>query len=272
MRLLIKFLVCISLFCIEKSFALSDLPGIDKIYVISLDRTPERLQFIKQQMNRFHIEFEHFHAVDGKYMKIIDINGKELSKMRKGCTYFIEHPKYEGAGFHFLFSKRHLTPGECGCFLSHRAVWQEIAKKNIKRAVILEDDLTLFDNFKDTLSESVPHIPQDADVFFLDIGMNKPFAKNSYYVSAGFWLSGFLNTPSPYFAKLKKSHRVWGTHAYCITSDSAKKLLKLTEAVTVPVDIAIINHADKLNLYVSKIKLLSGGAFDSEIDKLGRWK
>lgn len=223
-------------------------------------------------MDRFHIEFEHFHAVDGKYMKITDLNGNALNKMQKKRAYFIEHPKYKGAGFYFFFSERYLTPGECGCFLSHRAVWKEMVKKNIKQAIILEDDVALFDNFKDSLSEIVPHIPQDADVFFLDIGMNKPFAKTTYFVSAGFWLSGFLNTPSPYFAKLKKSHRVWGTHAYCITSDSAKKLLKLTEAVTVPVDIAIIKHADKLNLYVSKIKLLSGGALDSEIDKLGRWK
>lgn len=272
MHSLIKFLVCISLLFIEKSFALSELPGIDKIYVISLDRTPERLQFIKRQMERFHIEFEHFHAVDGKYMKIIDMNGNELNKMRKGSIYFIEYPKYKGAGFRFFFSEKNLTPGECGCFLSHRAIWQDIVRRNIKRAIILEDDVTLFDNFKETLSEIVPYIPQDADVFFLDIGMNKPFAKKTYFVSAGFWLSGFLNTPSPYFAKLKKSHRVWGTHAYCITSDSAKKLLKLTEAVTVPVDVAVINHADELNLYVSKIKLLSGGAIESEIDKLGRWK
>ena len=233
MRSLIKFLICFSLFCIEKSFALSDLPGIDKIYVISLDRTPERLQFIKRQMDRFHIEFEHFHAVDGKYMKITDLNGNALNKMQKKRAYFIEHPKYKGAGFYFFFSERYLTPGECGCFLSHRAVWKEMVKKNIKQAIILEDDVALFDNFKDSLSEIVPHIPQDADVFFLDIGMNKPFAKTTYFVSAGFWLSGFLNTPSPYFAKLKKSHRVWG---------------------------------------VSKIKLLSGGALDSEIDKLGRWK
>ena len=89
MRSFIKFLMYFSLLFIEKSFALSELPGIDKIYVISLDRTPERLRFIKQQMDRFHIEFVHFHAVDGKYMKIIDMNGNELNKMRKGCTYFI---------------------------------------------------------------------------------------------------------------------------------------------------------------------------------------
>ena len=270
MHSLIKILICIFLFFLDKSFSLDDLPGIDRVYVISLDRTPKRLNFVKQQMDRFHIEFEHFHAIDGKYMKIADQKGDKLNKMQKGSTYFIECLKYKGTGFRFFFSEKNLTPGECGCFLSHRAIWQDIALKNIKRAIILEDDVILFDNFKETLSEIIPHIPPDADIFFLDIGINKPFAKKTYFVSAGFWLSGFLNTPSPYFAKLKKSRRVWGLHAYCISSDAAKKLLKLTEVATVPVDAAIMDHADELNLYVSKIKLLSSGAIESEINKLGR--
>lgn len=272
MHLLIKFLLPLSLFFIGKSFALSELASIDKVYVISLDRTPERLRFIKQQLARFGVKFEHFHAVDGKSMKVIGRNGNELNKKRKGHTYLIKYPKYKGAEFHFFFSENDLTPGECGCFLSHRAVWQEIVKQNIKRAIILEDDVILFDNFKESLSEITPNIPKNTDIFFLDIGMNKPFAKKTYFVSAGFWLSGFLNTSSPYFAKLKKSRRVWGTHAYCISFESAKKLLKLTEFTNVPIDITIVDHANELNLYVSKIKLLSGGAFESEIAKLGRMK
>lgn len=272
MRSLIKILICISLFFVGRTFSLTNLSGIDKVYVISLDRTPKRLSFVKQQLDRFHIEFEHFHAIDGKYMRISDQKGDKLNKMQKGSTYFIECPKYKGAGFRFFFSEQNLTPGECGCFLSHRAIWQDIARKNIKRAIIFEDDVTLFDNFEETLSEIVPNIPQDVDIFFLDIGMNKPFAKTTYFVSAGFWLSGFLNTPSIYFAKLKKSRRVWGLHAYCISSDSAKELLKLTEVATVPVDAAVIDHANELNLYVSKIKLLSGGAIESEINQLGRKK
>ena len=152
-----------------------------------------------------------------------------------------------------------------------QSVWADVIKNKYKRVIIFEDDIMLFDNFKENLVNFLKHIPNDSDVAFLDIGMNRPFAEKTYFVSAGFWLSGFLNTPSKYIAKLKRSPRIWGIHAYSITYENAKKLLRYTKISSIPIDNQIIigdcrNH----NLYVSKIKLVSANMLESEIKKLNK--
>ncbi len=198
----------------------SEMP--EKIYVISLNGTSERLEFIKNQLDRFGFKHVNFHSTDKNY------------------------------------------------FSNHRAVWQDLIKNNYKNAIIFEDGVEFHDNFKENIAKVIKNLPDDFDVFFLDIGKNKPQAEKTYFVSAEFWLNGFLNTPSPYYAKLERTRQIWGSHAYCVNLKSAEKLLKLTEKTDVPVDVAIIDHANSLNLYVSKIKLVSRNLFDSEIAKLGR--
>lgn len=36
-----------------------------------------------------------------------------------------------------------LRPGEIGCFLGHRAIWAEIVRRDLSRALVIEDDVTL---------------------------------------------------------------------------------------------------------------------------------
>ncbi|MBQ7673415.1 MAG: glycosyltransferase family 25 protein [Alphaproteobacteria bacterium] len=268
----IFFVLLFSFFSIQNISACHEKTP-EKIYIISLDRTPHRLKFVKNQLDKFGFQCTHFHAVDGKLCKVTDLaTGKTISNKEKGHSYIIADPseKYKNAEFVYSYKEQDLTPGECGCFLSHRAVWQDIVKHGYKNAIIFEDDVEFFHNFKENLLEVMKNIPDDFDIFFLDIGMCKPYAEKTYFVSAGFWLSNFSNTSSPYYASLKSTRRIWGLHAYCVNSKSAEKLLKLTEIAYVPVDAAIIDHAENLNLYVSKIKLVSGNHFYSEITKLGR--
>lgn len=267
-----KILLCLFLI---NSFFIQDVLSVfpDKIYVISLDRTPHRLKFVKDQLSKFGLKCSHFHAVDGKLCKVTDLTtGKIASEKQKDHSYLIADSsgRYKNAQFVYSYKNQDLTPGECGCFLSHRAVWADIVRHGYKNAIIFEDDVVFEEDFQKNLQEIAKHIPDDSDIFFLDIGMRKPYAEKTYYVSAGFWLCGFQNTPSPYYAKVKSTRRVWGSHAYCVSAKSAKKLLAVTEIADVPVDAAIIDRAADLNLYVSKIKLVSGDYFDSEIKKLGR--
>lgn len=44
----------------------------DKIYVISLDRTPKRYAHVKKQLDRFNLKHEKFSAVDGKLITVTD--------------------------------------------------------------------------------------------------------------------------------------------------------------------------------------------------------
>ncbi|MBO7537566.1 MAG: glycosyltransferase family 25 protein [Alphaproteobacteria bacterium] len=220
MKGLLHLLSLCFLFIQDISACHSEMP--EKIYIISLDRTLERLEFVKNQLDKFGFKHASFRDTDKN------------------------------------------------CFSNHRAVWQDIIKNKYENAIILEDGVEFLDDFKENLAKVIKNIPDDFDIFFLDICKNKPHAEKTCFVSAGFWLNGLLNTPSPYYAKLKSTRQIRGSHAYCINSKSAEKLLELTEDTDIPVDVAIIDRADSLNLYVSKIKLVSGNPFGSEIAKLGQ--
>ena len=45
----------------------------DKIYVISLDCTPERYAYVKKQLDKFNLKHERFSAVDGKSITVKDM-------------------------------------------------------------------------------------------------------------------------------------------------------------------------------------------------------
>ena len=42
----------------------------DKIYVISLDRTPERYEYVRKQLDKFNLKHERFSGVDGKLLRV----------------------------------------------------------------------------------------------------------------------------------------------------------------------------------------------------------
>lgn len=80
--------------------------------VINLDRSPERLRSISQQLVAQDLHFERLPAVDGRKLA-----QEELSRL--------EAP-YD-APEKFVFRKA-LWPNEIACFLSHAACWERLVK------------------------------------------------------------------------------------------------------------------------------------------------
>lgn len=244
----------------------------DKIYVISLDRTPERYEYAKKQLDKFNLKHERYAAVDGKLITIKDVERNQIvpweATYLKGYHYgavlkISQQKQYKEAEFFYKTDRYIPNLEEFGCAMSHRAVWTDVVNHGYKRVIILEDDVTLKDSFLTKLSDVTSHLPDDFDVFFLDIALFLPKDTN-YFIPPIFWLSKFSNTLSPYFAKIKLNNKnLWGLHAYIVTFDSAKKLLAKTQYINIPIDNALMFSG--LKLYVSKIKLLSGTSGKSVI-------
>ncbi|MBO7641844.1 MAG: glycosyltransferase family 25 protein [Alphaproteobacteria bacterium] len=236
----------------------------DKIYVISLDRTPKRYAHVKKQLDRFNLKHEKFSAVDGKLITVTDTEKNFTipweTTYRRGYRYgailkISQKQQYKDA--EFLYKHDRYTPnlGEFGCAMSHRAVWSDVVKHHYKRVIVFEDDITLEDDFLQKLALIMNNLPDNFDVFFLDIASF--VSKDINFVSPDFWLSKFSNTSSSYYAKVKPNNaNLWGSHGYITTCDSAKKLLEKTKFINIPIDNSIIFSG--LKLYISKIKLLSG--------------
>ncbi|MCR5506677.1 MAG: glycosyltransferase family 25 protein [bacterium] len=102
------------------------------IYLINLDRSPERLSAMQEKLSKLGLKFVRVPAVDGKKTEFTDkqVNAKKYSLL---------HGKY-------------ITPTEVACYISHYNTMVEFLKSDKKFALVLEDDMIFSDKFLDVLS------------------------------------------------------------------------------------------------------------------------
>ncbi|MBX3584198.1 MAG: glycosyltransferase family 25 protein [Rhizobiaceae bacterium] len=98
---------------------------------INLDRSPDRRDWMEAQASNLGISLERFPAVDGSTL---------------ASNPFPNVPI-----------------GAAGCFLSHRALWSDIAQGNDPYVLVLEDDAHLSPDLRLFLSDR-SWIPEDADI------------------------------------------------------------------------------------------------------------
>src|SRR5690606_15402798 len=116
-----------------------------QVYLINLDRATERLAHMQQAFNAAGIAFTRISAVDGR-----TLSEEDLKRFQTAEGYW---------GW--------LTPGEIGCFLSHRLCWQTILDGNDNYAAIFEDDVLVGEEAEAILTSSA-WIPADADIVKLE--------------------------------------------------------------------------------------------------------
>lgn len=105
-----------------------------KIYVINLAAQPKRWNFMKKQLEQIRIQnFERFPAVVGKTLP-----QKFTKKISDSFAQWCSIGKT-------------LTLSEIGCTFSHLSIYRKMIQENIPIACILEDDVTLKQNFKESL-------------------------------------------------------------------------------------------------------------------------
>jgi GR25 family glycosyltransferase involved in LPS biosynthesis len=260
----------------------------DAIYVITLDRTPERFNKLKKRFHEAGIDnVTRFHAVDGFGVVLVNkatgnvTSGKPaMLKIRK--YLFAEKPamyhvsyggKYKDAEFDLSSKFRRLSAGEIGVTFSHRAVWLDVVENNYKRVIVFEDDVIPMPGFKKKLQQLLQNIPNDADITFLIVGRRKE--KRASYPKIENIFRDFDNVPNNEFvAKIQPNNLVYGMYGYVIDPIGAKKLLNMSKTVKYAIDDIVYQrggvNAGKLKAYVAKQKLCSVSMADSEIKKMGR--
>ncbi len=125
-----------------------------EIFVINLDRRPDRLEFIQQQLQNLNLSFTRISAVDGK-----QVDEDEIPFDRK---------KF------YLSAKREITPGEIGCAMSHRAIFKRMIDQSIPYALVLEDDVIIHWGLVELLDDK--KIFQKFD--FLNLSGTQPYPEN----------------------------------------------------------------------------------------------
>src|SRR5262249_31555682 len=91
------------------------------IFVINLDRAPERLAHISTQFEALGLTFERVPAVDGRLLTAAEKRG-------------LNPPRLIGG---------EMSDGEIGVFASHLRAFQIIVDRGLPRACITEDDICM---------------------------------------------------------------------------------------------------------------------------------
>lgn len=175
------------------------------IFVISLPGTEERRAYITNQLNTLGLPFSFFDAVNGHALDVLS------------------HENYDGLKRRLSFGKD-LTPGELGCFLSHKKLYEKICNDNLESAVILEDDVILHEDFPKILQSLSAHQNHFDIVRFLGSPkVMKRGGRKLISLDDIYWLIRMPTAPG-------------GAHATLVTKAGAQKLLKHMQCNAYPID------------------------------------
>ena len=160
-----------------------------RVFVISLKNSKRRRVSIQSSLDTLKIPFEFIDAVDGR----------QLSPDQRSCV------------------KNHfLSAGEIGVALSHSFVYEKMVREHIERAIVLEDDAIIDDNFKKIIQSD--YLTKENFVMFYHL-----HAFTGWFES-GEGLFGKYKLVKPIFSPL-------GAVAYCLTNVSAQKLYNVTKNI-----------------------------------------
>ena len=195
----------------DNKISLNDI--VDKIYVINLNRRPDRMERMKKILKEYNIVYERFPAIDGNDINVM------------AEWYNIKNTKNTK---NTIIS----TVNAYGCLLSHLEIIKLAKKNNYKRVLIFEDDLRFHKNFDNEIKK-IRYLPDNWKILYLGasqitIDINN-IPKNNFYYHA---------------------NKTDGAFAYIVDSSIYDEVIKLLETKIGPVDYLYKFIQDKYPSYV----------------------
>ena len=170
-----------------------------KVFLINLDRNPERLAFMRNQLDRIGIAFERFPAVYGK--------GLTPYARAKGFSHIRS----------FIASKKRLSDAEIGVAMSHVGCYRRMIESNDHYALVLEDDVALLDGFAATLTRVESFLNPE---------------RPQLVVLSGYGVDGAETMAQ----EIRAEKSAWCADAYILTLPAAKLILNANDPVVTVAD------------------------------------
>lgn len=216
---------------------------IPPIFIISLKNSPRR-EFIAKRLSDLNLDFEFFDAVYGK-----DLSEEQLNQVDRefSMTRFA--------------TRKPLTLGEIGCAMSHINLYHHIVNNKIEKAIILEDDAIVSQEFEKIVEQSLDKVSSNMEILFFEHGKAK-----SYFLKKKL-VEGYKLVHYRYPSKTSK-RAINRTTAYLITLEGARKLLKYAYPIRLAADyLTGALQITKINAYGIEPPCVFLGT-DSEIDMI----
>ena len=177
------------------------------IYVINLDRCPDRREKMSRRLDELGLEYKFFAGVDGALL-----SEKRIAEVYKPMAAFVR-------------LGRELHPNEIACAWSHIKLYEMMIAEGIEEMVILEDDIDLHDGFPLLLAARRDWLPPDWRLLNFAHLMSEPIPMKEINVLglANHWICSFDRV-------------VGGTGAYMIQRKGAEALLNQAYPIRKPAD------------------------------------
>ena len=164
--------------------ASSEIQGIDYIYLINLDKRPEKWERSLLQLNPYKIAPHRFSAIYGwdlsaKAMNDLGVKYVAGMKISEVAVHFPFGAKVLGlfeqlsrASQGKVFFSKSMTPGAIGCTLSHLSVLQDALDAGYETIWVIEDDILVEKDphHLHTLIEKLDHLvgKEGWDILYTD--------------------------------------------------------------------------------------------------------
>ena len=191
-----------------------------RVYLINLDRSPERLQFFEKQASVIGIEFKRISAVDGRQLSSEELAAAVAEK----------------------FEFQPISACEIGLFMSHKRAWEKLVASGKPHAAVFEDDAVLSPSTRLVL-DAIDASELDFDVIKLESTLRPVVcARQTETLESG--------------TVLQRLH-TWhgGTAGYVISAGSARQLLMLKEQLADPIDQVMFNPLSRVSSQLSIFQL-----------------
>ncbi len=206
------------------------------VYLINLDSSTERLAQASAELKKHNIEFERISAVDGRKLDVKTYAG--YNSIRSNA-----------------YTGRDLIGAEIGCYLSHKKALETFVQSEHEFALILEDDLSLVNNFNDVLNKTMNYLHDHVvNWAVINVAANKKkLAEPITEISNHELLHAY------YFPILALG-LLW-------TKEGAKSFLSQMKEIYTPIDVEIQAWACKTGLGLSIYPaIVRPSGVDSDID------
>ncbi len=230
----------------------------DRIFVVSLRRADGRRALVRERLAG--LDFRFVDAVDE-----LDLDRARLA--REGV---FDESKTPRAYRH----KAEMPLGAVGCSLSHRSLYEQIAKNGWRRVVVFEDDVVPVENALMHLPSALRQLPEGWELCYLGYWRNampemRDRVRRALYVALSpFRLVRWRPAEAMRLLPRRFSPNLWAggrhlcTHAYAVTAEGAKKLLEAQTPVAFYSDqlLAFLVLRGRISAYATLPKLFDQDA------------
>ncbi len=237
----------------------------DKVLVLTVPRFKERQEKVKERLAG--ISFEFFYGVDKN-----DLDAPAIA-----ANY--QYDKKNSLAIRQYFPP--LNTGEIACSLSHRNIYQAMIDNNWKRVLVFEDDVVPDPANLPLLFTAVKELPVDWELFYLGYLKNEKVTPGLRVKQAWYNIISRLGfarmplkmirnrLPKKFSSSLMKAGFHDCTHAYAVSLEGAKKLVKAQTPVIYRADnlLTALVLKDQLTAFISQSFLFNQEIFTDKADQ-----